>query len=142
MFTPAQVRELDRATIEDVGVPGPVLMERAALGVSSLILARYPGRHTLIVCGRGNNGGDGLAAARQLHLAGHPVACVVAAASAAELSPDAALNFKAAEKAGVNLRTGRGARLPLGRDRAGGGLPAGDRRDRASCGARWPSGPG
>jgi hydroxyethylthiazole kinase-like uncharacterized protein yjeF len=107
VFTPEQMRELDRATIEDVGVPGPVLMERAALGVSSLILSEYPGRHTLIVCGRGNNGGDGLAAARQLHLAGHPVACVVAAASAAELSPDAALNFKAAEKAGVNLRTGQ-----------------------------------
>ena len=76
-------------------------------GSARLILARYPGRHTLIVCGRGNNGGDGLAAARQLHLAGHPVACVVAVASAAELSPDAALNFGAAEKAGVNLRTGQ-----------------------------------
>jgi hydroxyethylthiazole kinase-like uncharacterized protein yjeF len=107
VFTPEQMRELDRATIEDVGVPGPVLMERAALGVSSLILSQYSGRHTLIVCGRGNNGGDGLAAARQLHLAGHPVTCVVAAASAAELSPDAALNFKAAQKAGVNLRTGQ-----------------------------------
>lgn len=106
VFTPAQMRELDRATIEDVGVPGPVLMERAALGVSTLIAARYPDRHTLFVCGSGNNGGDGLAAARQLHLAGHPVACVVAAPSANELSPDASLNFKAAQKAGVNLRVG------------------------------------
>jgi ADP-dependent NAD(P)H-hydrate dehydratase / NAD(P)H-hydrate epimerase len=104
VFTPAQVRELDRATIEQVGVPGPVLMERAALGVSSLILSRYPDRHTLIVCGQGNNGGDGLAAARQLHLAGHPTACVVAVSSPAELSRDAALNFEAAQKAGVNLR--------------------------------------
>ena len=100
------MREMDRATIEDIGVPGPVLMERAALGVSALVRARFPGRHTLVVCGRGNNGGDGLAAARQLHLAGHPVACVVAAASASELSPDAALNYSAAEKAGVNLRLG------------------------------------
>lgn len=105
-FTPAQMRELDRATIEDVGIPGPVLMERAALGVSSLIAERYPDGHTLFVCGPGNNGGDGLAAARQLHLAGHPVACVVAASSAADLSPDAALNFKAAQKAEVNLRMG------------------------------------
>lgn len=104
-FTPVQMRELDRATIEDVGIPGPVLMERAALGVSALVQARFPGRHTLIVCGPGNNGGDGLAAARQLHLAGHPVACVVTV-SAAELSPDAALNFRAAQKAGVNLRVG------------------------------------
>jgi hydroxyethylthiazole kinase-like uncharacterized protein yjeF len=106
IFTSAQVRELDRATIEDLGIPGPVLMERAALGVSALIGSRYAGRHALFVCGRGNNGGDGLAAARQLHLQGHPVACVVAADSPAELSPDAALNLKAAEKAGVNLRMG------------------------------------
>jgi NAD(P)H-hydrate epimerase len=106
VFTPAQMRELDRATIEDVGVPGPVLMERAALGVSLLVRTRYPERHTLFVCGAGNNGGDGLAAARQLHVAGHPVACVVAAGSAADLTTDAALNLKAAEKAGVNLRLG------------------------------------
>ncbi len=106
VFTPAQVRELDRTVIEDMGIPGPVLMERAALGVSSLVLSRYRGLHTLIVCGRGNNGGDGLAVARQLHLAGQPVACVVAAMDVSELSPDAALNFKAAEKMGVNLRLG------------------------------------
>ncbi len=106
VFTPAQMRELDRATIEDIGVPGPVLMERAALGVSLLVRSRYPDRHTLIVCGRGNNGGDGLAAARQLHLAGHPVVCVVTVGSLSELSPDAALNFRAAEKVGVNLRVG------------------------------------
>ena len=106
VFTPEHMRELDRATIEDVGLPGPVLMERASLGVSALVQARFPDRHTLIVCGPGNNGGDGLASARQLHLAGHPVACIVAAGSAAELSPDAALNLHAAEKAGVNLRLG------------------------------------
>lgn len=105
-LSPEQVRELDRATIAEVGVPGPVLMERAALGVAEVILRRYPRRHTLIVCGRGNNGGDGLAAARVLHLAGHPVACVVAAASAEELSGDAALNLRAAQGAGVNLRMG------------------------------------
>ena len=105
-LTAAQVRELDRVTIEEVGVPGPVLMERAALGVSELILRRYPGRHTLIVCGRGNNGGDGLAAARQLHLAGHPLACIVAADSAGQLSPDAALNLRAALGMGVNIRLG------------------------------------
>lgn len=106
VFTPAQVRELDRMTIEEVGIPGAVLMERAALGVSALVQSRFPDRHTLIVCGPGNNGGDGLAAARQLHLAGHPVACVLTVSSASGLTPDAALNLRAAQKAGVNLRLG------------------------------------
>ena len=106
VFSPAQVRELDRRAIVDLGIPGPVLMERAALGITRLVLARYPGRHALIACGRGNNGGDGLAAARQLHLAGHPVACIVAVAGADDLSPDARLNLTAAQGAGVNVRLG------------------------------------
>ncbi len=108
-FSPEQMRGLDAATIEEVGLPGPVLMERAALGVSRLILERFPGRHTLIVCGRGNNGGDGLAAGRQLHLAGHPVAVVVVADAVEELSADAALQFRAAERSRVNLRLGASA---------------------------------
>ena len=140
MFTPAQMREMDRATIEDIGVPGPVLMERAALGVSTLVRARFPGRHTLVVCGRGNNGGDGLAAARQLHLAGHPVACIVAAASPADLSPDAALNYRRGREGRRQPAHRRRPRLPVGRDRAGGGLPAGHRSRRASSRAGWRSG--
>lgn len=103
-LTAAQMRALDESTIQGIGIPGPVLMERAALGVSQLVLARYPGRHTLILCGRGNNGGDGLAVARQLQLAGHPVVCVVAAESAVQLSVDAGLNLNAAQRVGVNLR--------------------------------------
>lgn len=106
VLTAAQMRELDRFTIEDVGIPGPVLMERAALGVTEFILRTYPGRHTLVVCGRGNNGGDGLAAARQLHVTGHPVVCVVAAENAEQLTPDARLNLEAAQRLGVNVRMG------------------------------------
>ncbi|NLT34904.1 MAG: NAD(P)H-hydrate dehydratase [Gaiellales bacterium] len=105
-LTAEQMRALDEAAIQGVGIPGPVLMERAALGVSELVLSRYQGRHTLIVCGRGNNGGDGLAAARQLHLVGHPVVCVVLAESAEQLSADARLNLNAARQVGVNLRMG------------------------------------
>jgi holo-[acyl-carrier protein] synthase len=72
VFTAAQMREMDRQTIEDIGVPGLVLMERAAQAVSRLIRTRFPGRHTLIVCGQGNNGGDGIAAARLLRRLGLP----------------------------------------------------------------------
>ncbi len=102
----AQMRELDRITIEEMGVPGPVLMERAAFGVTEFLLRRYAGRHTLVVCGRGNNGGDGLASARQLHLAGHPVVCAVAAEQAEQLSPDARTNLEAARRLGVNILMG------------------------------------
>ncbi len=104
-FTSDQIRELDRVAIEEMGVPGAALMERAALGVSELVLRRYPRLHTLVVCGRGNNGGDGLAAARQMHLAGHPVACVVVGPEA-ELGADCALQLESARKAGVNVRVG------------------------------------
>ena len=103
VFSGTQVRELDRATIQEVGVPGPVLMERAALGVTRLVLSRFAGQHTLVVCGRGNNGGDGLAVARQLHLAGHPVACAVAGKED-DLSVDAAAQLRSARAVGVNLR--------------------------------------
>ncbi|MHB9150824.1 MAG: NAD(P)H-hydrate dehydratase [Thermoleophilia bacterium] len=102
-FSGRQVRELDRATIGDVGVSGQVLMERAALGITRLVVTRFAGRHTLVVCGRGNNGGDGLAAARQLHQAGHPVACVVAGREE-DLSADAAVQLRSARAVGVNLR--------------------------------------
>lgn len=105
-LTAEQMRELDRHTIEEIGVPGPVLMERAALGVAEFILRRFAGKHTLIFCGRGNNGGDGLAAARHLHLAGHSLVCLVAASDPNELSPDARLNLEAARRVGVDVRLG------------------------------------
>ena len=75
----AQVRELDRLTAERFAVPVGWLMEAAGWQVAR----RCRGR-ALVVCGRGNNGGDGLAAARHLHrwgrLAG--VACIDAGALA------------------------------------------------------------
>lgn len=66
---PEQMREMDRRTIEDVGIPSIVLMERASLGGVEAILARTP-REQLervgVLCGGGNNGGDGFAMARLL----------------------------------------------------------------------------
>jgi NAD(P)H-hydrate epimerase len=70
LLTSAEMRECDRRAIEDRGIPGPVLMERAGRGVERAIRARHPHlnrRRFWIVCGRGNNGGDGLVLARLLH---------------------------------------------------------------------------
>ena len=66
-----QMKACDQATIETFGMPSLVLMERAALAVRDVVLERYPdARRILAVCGSGNNGGDGYAAARLLNLAG------------------------------------------------------------------------
>lgn len=72
----AQIRELDRRMIHDVGVPSPVLMEHAGHLVADAIIARYGLRPTVIVCGPGNNGGDGYVIARHLSLRGATVLAV------------------------------------------------------------------
>lgn len=69
-----QMKEADRYTIEEIGVPSMVLMERAALSVVEEM--EQKGRDLgkiLVVCGAGNNGGDGWAIARLLHLKGYKV---------------------------------------------------------------------
>lgn len=68
----AGMREIDKNTIEMIGIPSMVLMERAALGVTKVI-CELLSKHTrsLIVAGTGNNGGDGLAVARQLQERGY-----------------------------------------------------------------------
>ena len=69
-LTRAQVREIDRRAIEQYHIPGVVLMEnaaRAAAQVAFGMLKNPSDAEVLILCGGGNNGGDGLAAARHLH---------------------------------------------------------------------------
>lgn len=70
-----EMRRCDRATISDYGVPALVLMERAALAVVREYEKRYADKKSvLVICGAGNNGGDGFAIARLLHLKGYQVA--------------------------------------------------------------------
>jgi NAD(P)H-hydrate epimerase len=97
------MREADRHTIEDLGVPGMVLMENAATGVVDAIREVFPeARRILILCGPGNNGGDGFAAARHLHNGGLDVQlCLLG--DPAKLSPDAAANHRLAEAFGVPM---------------------------------------
>ncbi len=81
LFSAAQARAVDAWTIGVVGVPGLVLLEHAGRAVADVVSARLaasmfkPGDHVLVVCGRGNNGGDGLVCAR--HLAGRGVSVSV-----------------------------------------------------------------
>jgi len=80
LLSPSQMAELDRRTIQELGVPGVVLMESAAWACVSLILERYSarlGRGVVLLCGPGNNGGDGLAIGRRLKVQGVSVDLVL-----------------------------------------------------------------
>ncbi len=101
----AQVREVDRRAIEDFGVPGVVLMENAGRNAARIIHALVDGgaassalheasaasSSIAIVCGRGNNAGDGFVIARHLHNIGYRVDLFLAAPFES-LAGDAAVN--------------------------------------------------
>lgn len=96
ILTADQMREADRRTISELGIPGCVLMENAARAVTTEIVQRYsqlfPGP-VAIFCGKGNNGGDGFAVARNLLSRGWQVK-VYLLADASTVSGDARLNFE------------------------------------------------
>ena len=74
LYTAAQVRELDRRAIEDAGIPGYELMCRAGRALAALVEAQWPGCTRVgILCGAGNNGGDGYVLARLLRASGREV---------------------------------------------------------------------
>ena len=92
--TAEEMRAIDRASTEKFGVPSLILMENAGGAVAKFILENYRGAERIaVVCGKGNNGGDGFVVARKLHHAGHVVE-VLLVASPAELKGDAAAMFE------------------------------------------------
>ncbi|TVQ63338.1 MAG: NAD(P)H-hydrate epimerase [Phycisphaerales bacterium] len=106
VFTRQSVREVDRAAIEEFGVPGVVLMENAALALfercmDELETSDEPGP-VIICCGGGNNGGDGLALARHLHNAGAD-AVVLIAATIDGFAGDALVNLRIAQRMGLPI---------------------------------------
>jgi NAD(P)H-hydrate epimerase len=67
VLTADEMRRADRRTIDEVGLPGPVLMENAGAAVARVVEERFPrSRRVVVLCGRGNNGGDGFVVARRL----------------------------------------------------------------------------
>ena len=99
ILTARQMREADRLTIEEHGVPGMTLMENAGGRVYKLLDRRFAPlgeHHIVILCGKGNNGGDGLVVARKI-AAGHAGQRldVVLFGEPGRLRPDAAANYQA-----------------------------------------------
>lgn len=88
-YTPQAMKDADAAASEKFRVPSLILMENAGRGASEIILEKCPEAGSfLVLCGSGNNGGDGLCAARHLALAGRDVA-VLATVPLERMSPDA-----------------------------------------------------
>lgn len=108
VLTAEQMREVDRSTIA-LGIPGLILMENAAHRVVEFLLEAFPRlaeERMVILCGKGNNGGDGLAIARQVHTRIRPRSLdVVLGAEAAELRGDAAQNYRMLLAAGCPVQT-------------------------------------
>jgi hydroxyethylthiazole kinase-like uncharacterized protein yjeF len=102
---------VDRQAVTELGIPSIVLMENAARNCSAVVvdLLRERGKpgaegppRALILCGGGNNGGDGYAMARHLSIAGIEVT-VLAATDPAELKADAAVNCEIVKRLGLPL---------------------------------------
>lgn len=91
VITPARAAELDRTMIETYGIPGIVLMEQAATAVANEAEKLAKNKKILVLCGKGNNGGDGWAAARILMMRGYHVRIGTVTT---DLSGDAAANFR------------------------------------------------
>src|SRR5215470_12339076 len=112
-LTAGEMREVDRLTTERFGIPGHRLMEAAGNSVAEVFLETYreksgqTPRRVCVLCGKGNNGGDGFVAARHLkgrvgelkvYLFGEP----------AELRGDAATNYQRLRESGETLTVIRG----------------------------------
>jgi hydroxyethylthiazole kinase-like uncharacterized protein yjeF len=113
LYGAAASRRLDRHTIETLKVPGDVLMESAGRVVCETVLAELQpdGRvltdgRVLVVCGTGNNGGDGFVIARHLHLLGVPVR-IALVGDEKRLSADAAVNLERARAVEVDFESAR-----------------------------------
>ena len=121
ILTSAEMSAADRRTADEFGVPLAKLMENAGAAVAGFCLRRYAAaERVLVLCGKGNNGGDGFVAARVLAEAGVDVAVLLLGRE------DEVKGEAAAQRAAAGAPAAALARLApgLGRDQAG---------DRRSC---------
>ncbi len=100
-----EMREMDRLTIQDLGIPGAVLMENAARGATRIFMDHFePSRdaHVVILCGSGNNGGDGYVMARYIKEAGVAVT-VILLSELKKISGDARTNLDVIQRLNIEV---------------------------------------
>jgi hydroxyethylthiazole kinase-like uncharacterized protein yjeF len=102
IVTAEDMRRIDRKTIEEFGISGLVLMERAGLSVVAKIKELFGRRKIIVISGSGNNGGDGLVVARNLHNEGWDVK-VFLTSNPEDLNGDALSQYKAALQFKVSI---------------------------------------
>src|SRR5215210_6948756 len=101
----AQMRDADRQTIDEIGIPSMVLMENAGRQVVAALEAGYEDltdRHVAVLCGPGNNGGDGFVVARTLYQRGVEVSVFVIGSMTA-IKGDARLNVEILGRLGLTV---------------------------------------
>ncbi len=101
----SQMKRIDKKAIEDLGIIGPLLMENAGAEISREMIKRIPlleEKSVTIVCGKGNNGGDGFVVARHLFNKGCSPK-IILLAKKRELKGDAELNCRIADKMGISI---------------------------------------
>jgi len=105
ILTSEQMRELDRKTIEETAIPGIILMENAGIQLFNFLDNEFDEieeRKVTIICGKGNNGGDGMVLARQLAMRGN-FPDVILLARAEQISGDAGVNLQILENMDIPL---------------------------------------
>jgi hydroxyethylthiazole kinase-like uncharacterized protein yjeF len=101
--TAAEMRELDRLAMERYGMPGVVLMENAGAQVARILWQEYAdlqARRVAVLCGRGNNGGDGFVIARYLHNRGVSVRVFIIG-EPGDIRGDASMHLNMLRHAGI-----------------------------------------
>jgi NAD(P)H-hydrate epimerase len=101
-LTREQSRAIDRRAIDEYGIPSVVLMENAGRGTVDVLERLGINGRVVILCGKGNNAGDGFVIARHLAIRGYEC-CVLLICPPSEFNGDTATNFAILEKTGANI---------------------------------------
>lgn len=102
VVTAREMKDIDMKAIQEFGIPGLVLMERAGLAVTKRIREIFGRKKIIVIAGSGNNGGDGLVIGRELYHDGWDVS-VFLTTDPEKLSGDALAQYRIAERFGVPL---------------------------------------